>query len=91
MYANLSFLRTGGQANETVDDATAFVHRNNEWSAVFYLKWNANKDSAESISANLAWLNEFYDELAQFGVGEAYQNFLDAYLLKIKDKITGAT
>ena len=80
MYANLSFLRTGGQANETTADATAFVHRDNDWLAVFYLKWHANADSAGSIHANLAWLNGFYSELAQFGIGEAYQNFLDPSL-----------
>jgi Berberine and berberine like len=80
IYANVSFLRTGGQANEVPSDATAFVHRNNDWFLVFYLKWDTNTDSEETINANLAWLSAFYDELAQFGIGEAYQNFLDPSL-----------
>jgi FAD/FMN-containing dehydrogenase len=80
IFANLSFLRTGGQANQVPSDATAFVHRNNDWLLVFYLKWNRNVDSEATINANLAWLSAFYNELAAFGIGEAYQNFLDPSL-----------
>jgi hypothetical protein len=80
IYANLSILRTGGQSNKVSPHATAFVHRDNDWCLVFYLKWDRDKDSQGLINANLAWLNAFYNELAPFGIGEAYQNFLDPSL-----------
>ena len=44
---------------------------------LFYLKWDTTKDSPHTIHENLAWLNGFYNEMAPFGIGEAYQNFLD--------------
>jgi FAD/FMN-containing dehydrogenase len=44
-----------------------------------YLKWSST-DSHEIIKANLAWLSAFYDAVAPYAIGEAYQNFADPSL-----------
>lgn len=79
IYARVSFLQTGGQANAVPSDATAFVHRDNDWYMLWYLKWS-NEDSAETVDANLAWLDDFYDAVSPYAIPEAYQNFLDPSL-----------
>jgi FAD/FMN-containing dehydrogenase len=79
LYARLSFLRTGGKANTVPSDATAFVHRDNDWYMLWYLKWS-EKDSAETVGQNLAWLGAFYDAMRPFTIPQAYQNFVDPSL-----------
>jgi FAD/FMN-containing dehydrogenase len=79
VYARLSFLRTGGKANTVPSDATAFVHRDNDWYMIWYLKWNEN-DSEETVAENLAWLSAFYDAMRPFTIPQAYQNFVDPSL-----------
>ncbi|HTW04421.1 MAG TPA: FAD-binding oxidoreductase [Streptosporangiaceae bacterium] len=78
-YANISFLQTGGQANAVPARATAFVHRDNDWYMVWYLKWK-REDSRSLVRANLAWLNAFYNAIAPYAIGQAYQNFMDPSL-----------
>ncbi|MGH3405048.1 MAG: FAD-binding oxidoreductase [Streptosporangiaceae bacterium] len=70
IYARVSFLQTGGQANALPATATAFVHRDNDWYMVWYLKWSS-KDSARTVSENLAWLSAFYDAMAPYALPEA--------------------
>lgn len=79
IYAQLSLLRTGGKANTVRSDATAFVHRDNDWYMIWYLKWNY-KDSAQTVDENLAWLGAFYDAMRPFTIPQAYQNFVDPSL-----------
>ncbi len=79
IYANLSFLQTGGQASTVPADATAFVHRDNNWFMLWYLKWSGS-DSVDSVEANLAWLGEFYDAISPYAIPQAYQNFPDPSL-----------
>jgi FAD/FMN-containing dehydrogenase len=78
-YANISFLQTGGQANAVPARATAFVHRDNDWYMVWYLKWK-KQDSSSLVRANLAWLDAFYNAIAPYAIGQAYQNFMDPSL-----------
>jgi FAD/FMN-containing dehydrogenase len=79
VYARVSFLRTGGEANAVPSNATAFVHRDNEWYMLWYLKWGRD-DSARTVAANLAWLSAFYDAMARYTIPQAYQNFVDPSL-----------
>jgi FAD/FMN-containing dehydrogenase len=79
VWARLSFLRTGGKANTVPSDATAFVHRDNDWYMIWYLKWS-EEDSAETVAGNLAWLGAFYDAMRPFTIPQAYQNFVDPSL-----------
>lgn len=79
IYARLSFLQTGGQANAVPSAATAFVHRDNDWYMLWYLKWSS-KDSSETVNANLAWLSDFYDAMSPYAIAETYQNFPDPSL-----------
>lgn len=79
IYARISFLQTGGQANAVRSDATAFVHRDNDWYMLWYLKWS-EKDSVKTVSANLAWLSAFYNAVSPYAIAEAYQNFTDPSL-----------
>ncbi len=55
VYARVSFLRGRGQANAVPPDATAFVHRDNEWYMIWYLKWG-RKDSKTRVAENLGAL-----------------------------------
>jgi FAD/FMN-containing dehydrogenase len=59
--------------------ATAFVHRDNDWYMVWYLKWK-REDSRSLVRANLAWLDAFYNAIAPYAIGQAYQNFVDPSL-----------
>ena len=54
-------------------------HRDNDWYMIWYLKWN-EKDSAETVDENLAWLGAFYDAMRPFTIPQAYQNFVDPSL-----------
>ena len=64
VYARVSLLRTGGRANAVPPHETAFVHRDNEWYMLWYLKW----------------LSAFYDARAPFALRQTYQNFTDPSL-----------
>jgi len=57
LYARVSFLQTGGQANAVPATATAFVHRDNDWYMVWHLKWTS-KDSDRTVAENLAWCRD---------------------------------
>jgi FAD/FMN-containing dehydrogenase len=85
IYARVSLLRTGGRANAVAAPETAFVHRDNEWYLLWYLKWD-KKDSKALVAENLAWLHDFYDAMAPYALPQTYQNFtdpsLDDYLLQ---------
>ena len=79
VYARVSFLRTGGRANAVPPHATAFVHRDNEWYMLWYLKWG-EEDSKAVVAENLAWLSAFYDSIAPYALPQTYQNFTDPSL-----------
>ena len=78
-YCNISFLQTGDKANSVPANATAFVHRDNDWYMLWYLKWS-REDSRARVQANLAWLSAFYDAMRPFTIPQAYQNFMDPSL-----------
>ena len=75
----VSLLRTGGRANAVPPQATAFVHRDNEWYMLWYLKWD-KKDSKSLVAENLAWLTAFYDSIRPYALPHTYQNFTDPSL-----------
>jgi hypothetical protein len=79
IYARVSLLRTGGRANAVPPDATAFVHRDNQWYMLWYLKWG-EEDSKALVAENLAWLSDFYDAIRPYALPQAYQNFTDPSL-----------
>jgi len=79
IYAQLSFLRTGGRANAVAPHETAFVHRGNDWYMIWYLKWG-KEDSRALVAENLAWLDAFYHAMAPYAIPQAYQNFTDPSL-----------
>src|SRR5262249_27432354 len=79
VYARVSFLRTGGRANSVPAHETAFVHRDNQWYMLWYLKWS-KQDSKALVAENLAWLNAFYVSTAPYALPQTYQNFTDPSL-----------
>ncbi|MBA2505652.1 MAG: BBE domain-containing protein [Thermoleophilaceae bacterium] len=66
----------GGAVNATAPDATAFVHRDNLFSAQFQSRWRGGS-SQEVVDANLEWLRGLYTALAPWRSGSAYQNYID--------------
>jgi FAD/FMN-containing dehydrogenase len=63
----------GGALNRVAPDATAFVHRDQLFSAQMLAYWG----SADGGSAAGAWLNSLHASLGPFTSGQAYQNYID--------------
>ncbi|MBB4953383.1 hypothetical protein H4S14_001349 [Agrobacterium vitis] len=79
---DLRFFQTGGAINDVKPDATAYVHRSNQWLAVIGFYWGMQDESdPKLIEAGHAWQDDFYGYiLAQFPGKGAYQNFPDISL-----------
>jgi FAD/FMN-containing dehydrogenase len=63
----------GGALNRVAPDATAFVHRDQLFSAQMLAYWG----SAGGGSTASAWLNSLHASLGPFTSGQAYQNYID--------------
>jgi FAD/FMN-containing dehydrogenase len=63
----------GGALNRVAADATAFVHRDQLFSAQMLAYWG----SAGGGSTASAWLNSLHASLGPFTSGQAYQNYID--------------
>lgn len=75
----LAFTPLGGTYNRVSADATAFVHRDDE----FLLEYTVTSDSAQpaaSPGAATEWLGQIRELLNGYGTGRAYQNFADPEL-----------
>jgi berberine-like enzyme len=69
----------GGAYNQMPADATAFVHREEQ----FLLEWTATSDRGRPAATRPAaakWLSQVRNVLAGYGTGRAYQNFPDPEL-----------
>ena len=77
--AGVTLFAWGGAIATRSVSAAAFVHRH----AAFLMDNEAtwlNRDSERVVSANLDWAAGLYAALAQYGNGQAYQNFIDPSL-----------
>src|SRR6202046_2485962 len=77
--AGVTLFAWGGKISERPPTAAAFVHRD----AAFLMDNEATwltRDSPRVISANLDWAAGLYAALAEYGNGQAYQNFIDPSL-----------
>ena len=70
---------SGGAINRVPPDATAFVHRDDLFHCQFLAYW-AESDPRSVVDADLAWISDFYDAMAPFVSGGAYQNYIDPEL-----------
>jgi FAD/FMN-containing dehydrogenase len=75
----IAFDASGGAINRVAANATAFVHRNDLFSAQYTANWNAG-DPASVISANQAWLNGVWQSMRPYASGGTYQNYIDPNL-----------
>lgn len=66
----------GGQINRVPRDETAFWHRDSLFLLSMDTAWTAD-DPPAVVDANLRWLDELYDAMAEHLSGFAYQNFID--------------
>ena len=74
-----AFTPMGGVYNQVPADATAFVHRGDE----FLLEYTATSDPAQPAATPRAateWLSQIREPLSGYGTGRAYQNFPDPEL-----------
>jgi FAD/FMN-containing dehydrogenase len=74
--AGLTLFAWGGAINRVDPAATAFVHRTAAFLTDNETTWTA-RDSPRVVDANLDWLAGMSEALAQFGIEQAYQNFID--------------
>jgi len=79
----------GGALNRVAADATAFVHRNELFSAQYLASWNTN-DSNSVVSTNHSWLAETWQSMRQYASGAAYQNYIDPELANWQSAYYGA-
>ncbi|MCX6385774.1 MAG: FAD-binding oxidoreductase [Solirubrobacterales bacterium] len=66
----------GGAINRVKPEATAFVHRDQQFSAQYFAYWSGN----ESAPQSLAWMKDLYAAMAPHASGYAYQNYIDPNL-----------
>lgn len=69
----------GGAYNRVPADATAFIHRGDE----FLLEYTTTSDTAQPAATPHAaneWLSQIRELLNGYGTGRAYQNFADPEL-----------
>jgi FAD/FMN-containing dehydrogenase len=55
------------------------VHRDALWVSQYYTEWNWPGTSAGRTN-QFNWMTSFYDSLHPHANGQAYQNYIDAYL-----------
>ena len=79
----------GGAINRVAADATAFVHRDQLFSAQYSANWNAGAPSA-IVAANDAWLASTWQALRPYASGTAYQNYIDPELVDWQHAYYGA-
>lgn len=75
----IAFDASGGAINSVAANATAFVHRNDLFSAQYTANWNAG-DSSSVIAANQTWLNGVWQSMRPYASGGVYQNYVDPNL-----------
>lgn len=81
MPVSFKFFQTGGACNDLTPEATAYVHRGNDWLFSVEMNWWLPTDPAGLVDDNLAWQKDFYAlaNKTTAAVG-AYQNFPDPTL-----------
>ncbi|HEX4203896.1 MAG TPA: FAD-binding oxidoreductase [Ktedonobacteraceae bacterium] len=72
----ISLDASGGAINRVAANATAFVHRNDLFSAQYNASWNVS-DARSIVDANHAWLNATWQAMRPYASGAAYQNYID--------------
>ena len=66
----------GGAINRVSADATAFVHRDQLFSAQYIANWHSG-DPTSVIRANDSWLADTWQSMRPYASGSAYQNYID--------------
>jgi FAD/FMN-containing dehydrogenase len=86
--AGVTLFAWGGAIGRVAPAATAFVHRDAAFLMDNETTWTA-RDSPRVVDANLDWVAGLYHDLAPFGTGQAYQNFIDPGLRDWKSAYYG--
>ena len=79
----------GGAISGVPASATAFLHRNAQFLAIYGATWSS-LDSAARVSANWLWLERTYGLTAPYASGYAYQNLIDPRLTDWEHAYYGA-
>jgi FAD/FMN-containing dehydrogenase len=66
----------GGVINRVASDATAFVHRQELFSAQYAASWSAGAPPGV-VSASERWLTDTWQAMRPYATGAAYQNYID--------------
>ncbi len=79
----------GGAINRIAPDATAFIHRDAQFSAQYTANWKADAQDSV-ITANYSWLNDLWQRMRPYASGAAYQNYVDPDLSNWQQAYYGA-
>jgi FAD/FMN-containing dehydrogenase len=79
----------GGAIARVPASATAFVHRDARFLAIFGTTWSPH-DSAAHVAANQAWQENLYARMSRYASGYAYQNLIDPRLADWEHAYYGA-
>ncbi len=79
----------GGAVNRVSPGATAFVHRNALFMAQYTTDWYPGATAA-GISAQHAWIRQFWSSMRPYASGQAYQNYVDPDLANWRQAYYGA-
>jgi FAD/FMN-containing dehydrogenase len=76
----LRLIALGGKVNAIARDATAYVHRDSQFTVIFINGLQNSLPSPDDVAAARTWVDNGFATIDPYSNGESYQNFIDPAL-----------